>query len=173
MGMFMASLSFRKPEEAIWNKAKERILQWLSDLEGLTNNLDTDTDAFAIVSPYGEDGAVLAHSAEAISRMIQDVVIMASCVDSDFNLLEVFDRGESVEKCYIGEIYEEYEEMMDCTAPNLDFWKTLLLDADNVQELQKALFDEEIFAEDNLRKLSVLIGFPVFVDTLVFPDECI
>lgn len=173
MGMFMASLSFHKPEETIWIKAKERIQQWLSDIDGLTNNLNTDTDAFAIVSPYGEDGMILAESALPLSKIINGTVIMASCVDSDFNLLEVFDRGVSVEKCYIGEIYEEYEEVMDCTPPNLDFWKTLLLDADNVQELQKALFDEETFAEDNLRKLSELIGFPVFEDTLVFPDECI
>ena len=170
MGMFMASLSFRKPEETIWCKAKERIQQWLSNVEGLTNNLDADVDGFAIVSPYGEDGMILAESALPLSKIITGTVIMASCVDSDFNLLEVFDRGESVEKCYIGEIYEEYEEVMDCTAPNMDFWKSLLLDADNVQELQMALFDEENFAEDNLRKLSELIGFPVFEDSLVFPE---
>jgi hypothetical protein len=33
-----------------------------------------------------------------------------------------------------------------------------------------ALFAEEIFAEDNLRKLSELIGYPVFDDSLVFPE---
>lgn len=170
MGMFMASLSFRKPEEAIWNKAKEKIHQWLSDIEGLTNNLDTNADAFAIVSPYGEDGLVLAESALPISNLIQGTVIMASCVDSDFNLLEVFENGKSVEKCYVGNIYEEYAEMMDCVAPNMDFWKTLLLDAGNEQKLQMALFAEEIFAEDNLRKLSELIGYPVFDDSLVFPE---
>ena len=170
MGMFMASLSFRKPEEAIWTKVKERIQQWLSGIEGLTDNLDSDSDAFAIVSPYGEDGAVLAQSASSLSRLIGGKVVMASCVDSDFNLLEVYDKGESVEKCCIGQIYEEYAEIMECGSPNLAFWEGMLLSPDRVDELRLALYGKEVLAEDNLRQLSKLIGFPVFDDDLVFED---
>lgn len=170
MGVFMASLSFRKPEQEIWTHGKERIEKWLSEIDGLTSNLDDTADGIAIVSPYGEDAYVLAGSAQPISRMIQGYVIMASCVDSDFNLLEVFYNGESVEKCCIGELYEEYKEIMDCGAASYEFWKRLLLDESREEELRHALYGKEILAEDNLRLLSGLIGFPVFNDDLVFHD---
>lgn len=170
MGMFMASISFRKPEEIVWLTAKAKIEQWLSQLDGFNSNLTMDQDGMAIVSPYGEDGRILADSVAAVSKLIGGTAIFATCHDSDFNLLEVYQNGEQVENCCIGEVYEEFAEFIECDKPNLEFWKRLLLEPSRVEELHSALYEEEALAEDNLRKLSELIGFPIFDDELVFAD---
>lgn len=171
MGMFMASVSFRKPEESVWLQAKEKIQQWISQVGGLNSNLHLEEDVVGIVSPYGEEAQILSEMALLVSNLIGGTVIYANCCDSDFNLLEVYDKGEPVEKCCIGEVYEEFAEFMECHQPNFEFWNDLLLESSRVEELRSALYEREICAEDNLRKLSELIGLPVFDDALVFEGE--
>ena len=171
MGMFMASVSFRKPEESVWLQAKERIQQWISQVGGLNSNLHLEEEAVGIVSPYGEEARILSEMAMLVSKLIGGTVIFATCHDSDFNLLEVYQNGEQVENCCIGEVYEEFAEFMECNQPNFEFWNDLLLESSRVEELRAALYEREVCAEDNLRKLSELIGLPVFDDALVFEGE--
>ena len=168
MGTFMASVSFKKPENGSWLQTKEKVHQWLLQVDGLNHNLDSEYDAFSIVSPYGESGPLLSQMAPALSKLIEGVVIFANCCDSDFDLLEVYQNGSLVEKSYIGEVFEEYMEFGEYSKPNPEFWKTLLLDESSVEEMYAALSEEAIFAEDNLRKLSELTGYPIFDDGLVF-----
>ena len=93
MGMFMASVSFRKPEESVWLQAKEKIQQWISQVGGLNSNLHLEEDVVGIVSPYGEEAQILSEMALLVSNLIGGTVIYANCCDSDFNLLEVYDKG--------------------------------------------------------------------------------
>lgn len=170
MGMFMASAAFSKPEEALWQEVKARLFDFLSKQEGFTNNLESQGSAFAIVSPYGDGGQILAAIAPQISQLTGGIVVFATCCDSDFDLIEVYRNGGLVEKCYIGECFEGFMEFGEYTKPNIAFWKDLLVDASREDELHSALFEEEVFAEDNLRKLSELTALPIFDDTLVFAE---
>jgi hypothetical protein len=170
MGMFMASAAFSKPEEAVWKNVKVRLVDFLAKQEGFTNNLDSQGSAFAIVSPYGDGGQILAAITPQISQLIGGIVVFATCCDSDFDLIEVYRNGELVEKCYIGARFEEFMEFGEYSKPNMEFWKNLLVDASREDELYSALFEEEVFAEDNLRKLSALTALPMFDDTLVFAE---
>lgn len=170
MGMFMASAAFSKPEEAVWKNVKVRLVDFLAKQEGFTNNLDSQGSAFAIVSPYGDGGQILAAIAPQISQLIGGIVVFATCCDSDFDLIEVYRNGELVEKCYIGACFEGFMEFGEYSKPNMEFWKNLLVDASREDELYSALFEEEVFAEDNLRKLSALTALPMFDDTLVFTE---
>ena len=170
MGMFMASAAFSKPEEAVWKNVKVRLVDFLAKQEGFTNNLDSQGSAFAIVSPYGDGGQILAAIAPQISQLIGGIVVFATCCDSDFDLIEVYRNGELVEKCYIGACFEEFMEFGEYSKQNMEFWKNLLVDTSREDELYSALFEEEVFAEDNLRKLSALTALPMFDDTLVFAE---
>ena len=170
MGMFMASAAFSKPEEALWQNVKVRLIDFLSEQEGFTNNLESQSSAFAIVSPYGDGGQILAAIAPQISQLIGGIVVFATCCDSDFDLIEVYQKGELVEKCYIGACFEGFMEFGEYTKPNMDFWKSLLVDASKEDQLHCALFEETVFAEDNLRKLSELTALPIFDDALVFME---
>ena len=110
----------------------------------------------------------LADLPERISALIGDYVVMAVCNDSDFNLMSLYYNGNCLEKSFIGEVYEEYVEFSEATAPDLNLWKPLLLDATRQDELRHVLYKQEIFAECNLRALTELTGFPIFDDELFF-----
>ena len=171
MGVFMASVAFRVTQQEKWTALKPQIESMFKGLDGLTDNLDSDGPGYAIVSPYGDMGMFLAELPEKISKMTGDYVVFASCCDSDFDLLELYHNGEMLEKCYIGECFEGYDEMGDYEKPDLEKWKLLLQDQSRLPELEQALGEADVFAEDNLRLLSELTELPIFDDKLVFGAE--
>ena len=172
MGVFMASVAFTAPEQSRWVQIKPQIEAMFKGVEGLTDNLSTDGTGFAIVSPYGDMGMFLAELPEKISALTGGWAVFANCCDSDFALLELYHNGELVEKSCIGECYyEEFEDFDGCTEPDVSNWMPLLLDAGRLQELELALGEVEVFAEANLRLLSILTGMPIFEDSLVFGEE--
>ena len=169
MGMFMSSVAFRCSDKALWKRIKPEIEQ-MARVDGLVDNLDTEDMSHCIVSPYGEMGEYLAELPEKISALTGDYAVVATCVDSDFCMLALFNKGTLVEECCIGEVYEEYADFCETKAPCIDNWKPLLLIEAETERLNDALFGEEVFVEDHLRALSELTGLPIFDDELVFGD---
>ena len=168
MGTFMASVAFRRSEN--WEAVKPEIEQLYQGVTGLVTNLDQDRSAYAIVSPYGDEGPILSELVGPISRLTGGYAVMAICVDSDLNILDLYRDGELVERCGIGVCFEEFAEVDDFSEPNLENWKPLLLDPAQEAALQDAFFEEAVFAEENLRKLSALTGLPIFDDAMVFGE---
>lgn len=168
MGMFMASLAFRCPDQEKWAQVKPRLQKVCVNFPGLVNNLDSDGPGYVLLSPYGDLGGVLGELVEQVSALTGDYAVMAMCVDSDMDTLELYRCGELVERSVIGEFYYEVPEEMKPTEPSLENWKPLLLDGSSEDALSEALFEDEVFAEDNLRKLSQLTGLPIFDDKLMF-----
>ena len=171
MGVFMASVAFRVTEKNNWAFIKPRIESMFKGLDGLTDNLDSDGPCYAIVSPYGEMGMFLAELPEKISRMTGDYAVVANCCDSDFALLELYHNGALVEKSCIGDCYENFEDYDGSTEPEVFNWLPLLMDKARLPELEQALGEVDVFAEDNLRLLSEVTGLPIFDDELVFEAE--
>ena len=172
MGVFMASVAFLAPERNRWTEIKPQIKEMFKGVDGLTDNLDTDGFGYGIVSPYGDKGMLLAELPEKISALTGGWAVFANCCDSDFALMELYHNGTLVEKSCIGECYyEEFEDFDGCTEPDVSNWMPLLLDAGRLQELELALGEVQVFAEANLRLLSILTGMPIFDDTLVFGEE--
>ena len=168
MGVFMASVAFRITEKNNWEVIKPQIVSMFKGLEGLTDNLDSDGPGYAIVSPYGEMGMFLAELPEKISKMTGDYAVFANCCDSDFALMELYHNGTVVEKSCIGECYEEFEDFVGSTEPVPTNWLPLLVDQSRLPELEQALGEVDVFAEDNLRLLSEVTELPIFDDELVF-----
>ena len=166
MGMFMTSIAFRPSEKVDWSVVRTEIAKCCASSDNLTDNLNQQSNGYAIVSPYGEEGALLAQLAPYISEQIKNYVVLATCVDSDFNILELFYDGQCVESCSIGSIYEDAFEGLP-GKPDLEKWKLLLQDPSQEDALQEAMFGKEVFAEDMLRKLSALTALPIFSDELV------
>jgi len=166
MGMFMASLSFRCTDQDKWQNLKPRLEKICAEIPGLITNMDSPGPGYVLLSPYGDQGPVLGDLVAQISKLTGDFAVMAMCVDSDFNMMELYHGGELVERSCIGECYYELPE--DATTPNLENWKPLLLNPEQTEALSDALFGEEVFAEDNLRKLTALTGLPIFDDKLMF-----
>lgn len=171
MGVFMASVAFRRTEKTEWEVVKPQIEAMFKGLDGLTDNLDSEGPGYAIVSPYGDMGMFLADFPAKISAMTGDYAVMASCCDSDFDLLELYHNGKLVEKSVLGECYEEFEDLEDCAQPDAANWIPLLTGPEAVEELKQALGEVEVFAEDNLRLLSKVTGLPIFDDELVFAED--
>lgn len=171
MGMFMASLAFRCADQHKWEDLKPRLEKVCAEIPGLVTNLESSGPGYVLLSPYGDLGPVLGDLVGQVSALTGDYAVMTMCVDSDFNILELYHRGELLERSCIGECYYEMPEEMEMKSPDLETWKPLLLDASKIQELSDALCGEEVFAEDNLRKLSSLTGLPIFDDKLMFEND--
>lgn len=170
MGMFMSSVAFRYTKTDGWAFTKARIKAMCSGVDGLVDNLDSDGPGYAIVSPYGDMGSFLAELPEKISRLTKDYVVFATCVDSDFNLLALYQNGVLLENSCVGEVYEEYAEFMEINAPEVEHWEPLLLDKTQRKALEAALNQDQVFAEDHLRLLTELTGIPIFDDEMM--DLC-
>lgn len=171
MGMFMASVSFRCADREKWQKVRPAIEDMFLGLEGLVSNFDSEGPGYVILSPYGDMGMFLAELPERITKLTGDYAIMAMCVDSDFDVLELYQNGNLLEKTYIGDIFEEYDDFPEYDRPNIDLWAALLTDSDRLEELRAAMSDVDVFAEDNLRVLSELTGMPIFDDELMLEAE--
>ena len=168
MGMFMASVAFRPEPQTDWAVIKPQIESMFKGLEGLTDNLDSDGPGYAIVSPYGDMGMFLAELPGKISTLTGGWVVFATCCDSDFAMLELYHNGKMVDKCVIGELYEEFAEFEEASAPNLEIWTQLLPEGAS-QELLKAAFTMNGWdATGNLQMLSKATQLPIFDDKLVF-----
>lgn len=168
MGMFMASLAFRCTDGEKWQKIKPGLEKVCADVPGLVSNLDCDGPGYVLLSPYGAHGPVLGDLVERVSTLTGDYAVMTMCVDSDFNVMELYHRGRLLERSCIGECYYEMPEEMDMKSPDIENWKPLLLDPTQTRPLSEALFGNEVLAEDNLRKLSALTGLPIFDDELMY-----
>lgn len=171
MGVFMASAAFRRTEKTDWAALKPQIEALFQGIGGLTHNLESEGPGYAVVSPFGDLGPAQSALTAKLSALTGDYAVLTHCCDSDFALLELYRSGELVEKSYVGECFEDYEEFGDYDQPDTANWLPLLTDASRAPELEEALGEVDIFAEDNLRLLSELTGLPIFDDELVFGME--
>lgn len=172
MGMFMASVSFRCREKEKWTEIRQQIEPLFFGMEGVISNFDSEGPGYCILSPYGDMGMFLAELPETISRLTGDYAVMATCVDSDFALMELYRGGELLEQSCIGEnYYDELEDLEACGKPDPEKWAPLLLDAGDMGLLKQLLSDVDAFAEDNLRGLTKLTGLPIFDDELMLAGE--
>lgn len=168
MGVFMASVAFRRTNNTDWENVKPRIQALYQGLDGLVDNLDSEGPGYCVVSPYGDMGMFLAELPGQISALIGDWVVFATCCDSDFAMLELYRDGVLVEKCVIGELYDEFAEFEEVAAPNLEIWAQLLPEGAS-QELLNAAFTMNGWdAAGNLQMLSKATQLPIFDDKLVF-----
>ena len=62
------------------------------------------------------------------------------------------------------------DELADLMMPDIAVWKPLLKNEGDAEVLQNAFTINEVFVEDQLRKISALTGIPIFDDALVFED---
>lgn len=168
MGMFMASVAFRCEDPVKWEKVKPEIEEMFLGLDGLSCNFECEGPGYAILSPYGDMGMLLAEIAPKVSILVGGYAVMAMCADSDFDVLELYHCGELVERSCVGELYEEIE---DLTEPDPDNWMPLLRNTDEREALEQALFEMDVFAEDNLRMLTRLTGYPIFDDEMMLAAE--
>ncbi len=168
MGVFMASVAMRCTNQALWQSIKPQMEGSFKGLDRLVDNFDTDGPGYGIISPFGDMGMLLAELPEKFSRLTGDYVVFATCCDSDFALLELYRNGTLLEKSYVGECFEDYNEDGEYGKPCVDLWMPLLLDVSRVGELEEALGEVDVFAEDNLRLLSELTGLPIFDDEMIF-----
>ena len=167
MGVFMSSVAFRCGAKTDWEVVKPQIRAMYQGLAGLVDNLDSEGPGYAIVSPYGDLGMYLAELPGKISALTGDHAVFATCCDSDFAMLELYRDGALVEKCVIGEMYEEFAEFEDSAAPNLEVWAQLLPEGAS-QELLMAAFEMNGWdVMGNLQLLSKATGLPIFDDGLV------
>ena len=171
MGTFMASVAFRHPNDENWILIKNKIKELYINIDGLVSNLDEECSGYAIVSPFGDMGSFLAEIPAEISRLTNDFVVFTTCVDSDFSMMELYHNGSLLEKCCIGEIYEEFADIYEGNTPTPSLWEPMLLDQSLKSELDKALLESGMFVEDQLRTLSELTGIPIFSDKMVFGAE--
>ena len=167
MGMFMASVSFRCADAEKWKAVRPEIEKMFMGLDGLYSNFDGAGPGYGILSPYGDMGMFLAELPEKISRLTGGYSVMAMCVDSDYNMMELYRSGELLEKSCIGECYDEYAEEFGYGEPDLEKWVPLLLDSGRLEELKEALFDVDVFADGNLRLLTELTGLPILDDEMM------
>ena len=170
MGTFMASASFRRPQQANWLELKPKIQAMYQGIERLVDDLAKEQSAYAIISPYGDMGMYLQEIPQQVSALTGDYAIFCMCVDSDFALLELYRNGELLEKSVIDceGFGENIDELAELTTPALELWKPLLQNPEDEQALQEAFTEEFVFAEDQLRKISELTGIPIFDDGMVY-----
>lgn len=164
MGMFMQSVSFRRPADRDWATLVPQIRALL---ESYGENpepvgLEADKECFCVLSPCGDMGTAVELLAQGISAITGDYAIAAQCVDSDFNLLTLYHGGEAVDSGSSGNLYEEFAELGVGGELHPALWQPLLKDPAQTAELEQALQGEAIFADELLRKLTELTGFPVF-----------
>ena len=167
MGIFMASLSFRCTDKEKWTKIKPVIREAVSNIDGIVDNLDTDGPGYGLLNLFGDESSVLAQLPEKISALTEDYAVFAVCVDSDFNLLSLYNNGKLLENSYIGHVYPEYREFCPLKKPAVKQWLPLLENPAKAFSLRRALYVHEVFAEDNLRRLSELTGLPILDDNMI------
>lgn len=170
MGTFMASASFRRPQQVNWQDVKPKIQAMYQGIERLVDDLDKEQSNYTIISPYGDMGMYLQDIPQRVSALTGDYAIFCMCVDSDFALLELYHNGQLLEKSVIDceGITEEFDELAELTMPALELWKPLLQDPEDEKALQMAFTEEFVFAEEQLRKISELTGIPIFDDEMVY-----
>ena len=170
MGTFMASASFRRPQQANWLELKPKIQAMYQGIERLVDDLAKEQNAYTIVSPYGDMGMYLQDIPQRVSALTGDYAIFCMCVDSDFALLELYRNGELLEKSLIDceGFGEEIDELAELTPPALELWKPLLQNPEDEKALQTAFTEEFVFVEDQLRKISELTGIPIFDNEMVY-----
>lgn len=170
MGMFMQSLSFRRPKDKTWKPLKEELTRLLSMYKMDAAQLEREQEAYGLCDPYGDTfGPETELLAAAISKATGDYAVTAQCVDSDFAVVELYHAGKKID---VGSICEPYEELGFLGKPHPDFWKPLLQDSAEEQALESALLEDAVFAENQLRELTRLTGLPIFdLDAMLEMEE--
>lgn len=171
MGMFMASVAFSCPDKQLWKVIRPKIENMIADADGLASNFQEDGPGYCIVSPFGDMASLLVQLPQHISALTGGYAVFANCVDSDFNMICLWHNGQNLEDSYIGRIYEEYAAFCEIPKPDVQLWLPMLLDPNRVDDLNRALLEEQVMAEDNLRELSALTNLPIFCDEIL--DGCL
>ena len=171
MGMFMASVAFQCADKEKLAKVTHFIRSTVTDMHGLVDNLNTNGPFYGVLNMFGDEESILSVLPERISAITGAYAVFAVCIDSDCNLLSLYHDGKLLENSCTGLPYPEYEEM---DKPSMELWLPLLQDPTKVEELQHALYTFEVFAEDNLRELSVLTGLPILDDNMIgeYVESC-
>ena len=164
MGMFMASVAFQCADKEKLAAVTCYIKETATNMHGLVDNLNSDGPFYGILNMFGDEGSILSVLPERISAITGAYAVFAVCIDSDCNLLSLYHGGKLLENSYTGLPYPEYEEM---DKPSMELWLPLLQDPTKTEELKHALYTLEVFAEDNLRELSVLTGLPILDDNMI------
>lgn len=170
MGIFMQSLSFRKPKNRAWKPLKEELTRLLSMYEMDAAQLEREQDAYGLCDPYGDTfGPETELLAAAISKATGDYAVTAQCVDSDFAVVELYHAGKKIDA---GSICEPYEELGFFGKLHPALWLPLLQDPREEKALANALLEDAVFAEDQLKELTRLTGLPIFdLDAMLEMDE--
>ncbi len=171
MGMFMASVAFACGDTEKWKKISPEIKKLISETDALFSNFQENGPGYCIISPYGDMASYLVGLPQKISELTGGYAVFANCVDSDFNMISLWFNGEHLEDSYIGKLYEEYTAFYEIPKPDINLWLPLLVDKTRIDDLSHALLAEQVFADDNLRELSVLTGLPILDDE--FLGKCI
>lgn len=170
MGIFMQSLSFRKPKDKAWKPLKEELTGLLSMYEMDAAQLEREQDTYGLCDPYGDTfGPETELLAAAISKATGDYAVTAQCVDSDFAVVELYHAGQKIDA---GSICESYEELGFLGKLHPALWLPLLQDPGEEKALENALLEDAVFAEDQLKELTRLTGLPIFdLDAMLEMDE--
>ena len=170
MGTFMASASFRRPQQSNWSELKPKIQAMYQGIERLVDDLEKEQNAYTVISPYGDMGMYLQDIPQRVSALTGDYAIFCMCVDSDFAVLELYHNGQLLEESVIDceGFAEDIDELAELTNPALELWKPLLQNPEDEQALQTAFTEEYVFVEDQLRCISRLTGIPIFNDEMVY-----
>ena len=164
MGMFMASVAFQCADKEKLVEVTHFVRKTVSGVQGLVDNLHTDGPFYGVLNMFGDEGSTLSVLPERISAITGAYAVFAVCIDSDCNLLSLYHDGKLLENSCTGLPYPEFEEI---NKPSMELWLPLLQDPTKIKELQHALYTFEVFAEDNLRELSVLTGLPILDDNMI------
>lgn len=164
MGMFMASVAFQCADKEKLAEVTHFVRKTVSGVQGLVDNLHTDGPFYGVLNMFGDEGSTLSVLPERISAITGAYAVFAVCIDSDCNLLSLYHDGKLLENSCTGLPYPEFEEI---NKPSMELWLPLLQDPTKIKELQHALYTFEVFAEDNLRELSVLTGLPILDDNMI------
>lgn len=160
MGIFMQSLSFRKPKDKAWAPLKEELTRLLSMYEMDAAQLEREREAYGLCDPYGDTfGSETELLAAAISKATGDYAVTAQCVDSDFAVVELYYAGKKIDT---GAICEPYEELGCFGKLHPVLWLPLLQAPGKEKALESALLEDAVFAEDQLKELTRLTGLPIF-----------
>lgn len=164
MGMFMQSVSFRRPPNGDWRELAQRIRVLIEShgQDADSVGLEEDRVFYSLISPFGDMGPSVVELSQSISELTGDYAIQAECVDSDFNFLTLYYGGQVVDAGCNGNPYEEFAECGMNGPLHPEKWYPLLLEPEKKAELDRVLLGKAICAEDLLKDLTALTGFPIF-----------
>ena len=99
MGMFMQSLSFRRPKDKAWEPLREELTRLLSMYKMDAAQLEREQEAYGLCDPYGDTfGPETELLAAAISKATGDYAVTAQCVGTTFKKDGKFENNVDPER---------------------------------------------------------------------------